>query len=291
MPGTDPKAVGPRIRMALPSLTPLEVKVVESVFKRESFDETTSIKEVAEGAGVSEAMVAKISKKLGFNGFRDFRAGVAEYIRLPTADLHQDLSPDDSSEQIVQKVFRSAMQALEETLAILDMDAFDRAADILYRASQRNFYGVGGSAQIARDVSHKFLRIGIQTSVYDDPHMMLMSAALLGPDDAVIGFSHSGATTAVLDAVATARKQGARTIAVTSYAGSPLADLSDVVLASTSRGSPLLGENAAARIAQLNILDAVFVAVAQRDYRAAERNLAKTMAVVSNKRKAPGHKL
>jgi hypothetical protein len=50
----------------------------------------------SEGAGVSEAMVANISKKLGFTGFRDFRAGVAQYIRLPTADLHQDLSPDDS---------------------------------------------------------------------------------------------------------------------------------------------------------------------------------------------------
>jgi DNA-binding MurR/RpiR family transcriptional regulator len=46
-------------------------------------------------------------------------------------------------------------------------------------------------------------------------------------------------------------------------------------------------ENAASRIAQLNILDAVFVAVAQRDYRVAERNLAKTMAAVSDKRKAP----
>ena len=273
--------------MALPSLTPLEVKVVESVFERKSFDETTSLKEVAEGAGVSEAMVAKLSKKLGFNGFRDFRAGVAEYIRLPTADLHQDVAPEDSSEQIVQKVFRSSIQAIEETLAILDLGAFDRAADILHRAYHRNFYGVGGSAQIARDVSHKFLRIGIQTSVYDDPHMMLMSATLLGPDDAAVGFSHSGASTAVLEAIAIARKQGARTIAVTSYAGSPLAELADVVLVSTSRGSPLLGENAAARIAQLNILDAVFVAVAQRDYRAAERNLAKTMAAVSNKRKIP----
>jgi RpiR family transcriptional regulator, repressor of rpiB and als operon len=35
----------------------------------------------SEGAGVSEAMVAKISKKLSFTGFRDFRAGVAQYIR------------------------------------------------------------------------------------------------------------------------------------------------------------------------------------------------------------------
>src|SRR6202022_619569 len=203
---------------------------------------------------------------------------------------HQDVAPEDSSEQIVQKVFRSSVQALEEALAILDMGAFDRAVDILHRAYHRNFYGVGGSAQIARDVSHKFLRIGIQTSVYDDPHMMLMSATLLGPDDAAIGFSHSGASTAVLDAIAIARKQGARTIAVTSYAGSPLAELAEVVLVSTSRASPLLGENAAARIAQLNILDAIFVALAQRDYRAAERNLAKTMAAVSNKRSASWQK-
>jgi DNA-binding MurR/RpiR family transcriptional regulator len=57
-----------------------------------------------------------------------------------------------------------------------------------------------------------------------------------------------------------------------------------VVLCSTAQGSPLLGENAAARIAQLIILDAVFVAVAQRDLKAAERNLAATMAAVAAKR-------
>ncbi len=46
-----------------------------------------------------------------------------------------------------------------------------------------------------------------------------------------------------------------------------------------------MGENAAARIAQLNILDALFVAVAQRNYDAAEKNLEKTMSAVASKRK------
>jgi DNA-binding MurR/RpiR family transcriptional regulator len=46
-----------------------------------------------------------------------------------------------------------------------------------------------------------------------------------------------------------------------------------------------MGENAAARIAQLNILDALFMAVAQRNYEAAERNLEKTMSAVTSKRK------
>ncbi|EUB99413.1 transcriptional regulator, RpiR family [Rhizobium sp. CF080] len=281
----DMKAVGPRIRMMMPLLTPLEAKVVDTVFALRSFSDKTSLKEIANDAGVSEAMVVKITKKLGFTGFRDFRGAVSQYNRQPTSEMHQELSVDDTSQEIVQKVFRTSIHALEETLAIIDLQAFDRAADLIHRAKQRDFYGVGGSAQIARDVAHKFLRIGVRASVFDDSHMMLMSAALLSDNDIAIGFSHSGNTTAVIEGIQLARRNGARTIAITNYNSSALANAADVVLCSTAQGSPLMGENAAARIAQLNILDAIFVAVAQRDYEAAERNLDRTMSAVTSKRK------
>ena len=168
----DPNAVGAQIRMKLPSLTPL---------------------------------AGKVAKKLGFAGFREFRQGLLDYYRSDTAPLHSEISEGDSPGKIVQKVFRTAMQALEETFAVLDLEAFERAADYLHRARQRDFYGLGGSAQIARDVAHKFLRIGIRASVFDDAHMM-MSASLLGPDDVVAAFSHSGTTAAVIDAVELARR-------------------------------------------------------------------------------------
>lgn len=280
----DPRAIGARIRMRIPQLTPLEVRVVDVMTGRRDLTETTSLKEIAEEGGVSEAMIVKIAKKLGFHGFRDFRAGLVEYNNSDVANLYSEISPDDSSAKVIQKVFRTSMQALEETIAILDIDAFDRAADILHRARQRDFYGIGGSAQIARDVAHKFLRIGLRASIFDDSHMMLMSAALLKPDDAVLAFSHSGTTTAVLEPMELARRNGARTIAITNYANSPIAQAADVVLCSTAQGSPLLGENAAARIAQLNILDALFVAVAQRDFATAEKNLTRTMNAVQTKR-------
>ncbi|KQT52438.1 MULTISPECIES: MurR/RpiR family transcriptional regulator [unclassified Aureimonas] len=282
---TDPRTVGPRIRMMMPYLTPLEARVVEMMVGRRDFDETTALKTIADDAGVSGAMIVKIAKKLGFSGFKDFRSGIVDYNRLPTAELHQEISPDDTSAEIAQKVFRTSIHALEETLSILDPQAFDRAVELIAKARQRDFYGIGGSAQIARDVAHKFLRIGVRCSVFDDAHMMLMSAALLGEGDVVIAFSHSGTTTAVIEPVELARKRGARTIALTNYATSPLADIADVVLCSTAQGSPLLGENAAARIAQLIIFDAVFAAVAQRDLASAERNLAATMGAVKAKRR------
>ncbi len=281
----DPRAVGAQIRMRLPSLTPLEGKVAADILARKDITDLMPLREVATGSGVSDAMVVKVAKKLGFAGFREFRQGLVDYYSSDSAALHSEIAADDNAGQIVQKVFRTAMQALEETFAILDLEAFERAADFLHRAKQRDFYGLGGSAQIARDVGHKFLRIGLRSSVFDDAHMMMMSAALLGPDDVAIAFSHSGSTSAVIDAIELARKNGARTIAVTNYAGSTVARIVDVVLCSTAQNSPLLGENATARIAQLNLLDALFVATAQRDRKAADLNLSRTMRAVQSKRK------
>ena len=280
----DPRTVGPRIRMMLPDMSPMEARVTELLLARD-FDDTLPLKQVADDTHVSEAMVVKTAKKLGFDGFRELRAALVEYKRLPSVDLHEEVTPEDTAEMILKKVFRTSIQALEETLAILDIAAFKRAADLIHVSRQRDFYGLGGSAQIARDAAHKFLRIGIRASVFDDTHMMAMSANLLGPGDLAIAFSHSGRSSGLVDAVQFAKANGASIIAVSNYDTGPIADLSDVVLCSTARGSPLTGENAAARIAQLNLMDAVFIAVAQKGYAAAEANLSRTMAAVHTKRR------
>lgn len=271
--------------MMLPRLTPLEARIAGEILASPDFSINTPLRAVAQAGGVSEAMVVKIAKKLGFSGYRSFRKAVSEYNSLPTSEMHRELSANDSIAEIAGKVFRTSIQALEETLAILDLKALEEAARVLRSCRQRDFYGVGGSASVARDISHKFLRIGVRTNVFDDPHLMLMSASLLGPADAVIAFSHSGSTASVIEAARLASSRGATVIAVTNYDGSPLAGVADIVLCSTARGSPLTGENAAARIAQLNILDALFVAVALGDYAAAEANLNRTMSSVSANRR------
>lgn len=70
------------------------------------------------------------------------------------------------------------------------------------------------AAQVAADIrAHKDS---------DEAHMM-MPAALLGPDDMAIALSPSGRTAAVIDAVETAYRNGARTIAGTTDPDSPVA--------------------------------------------------------------------
>jgi RpiR family transcriptional regulator, repressor of rpiB and als operon len=279
----EARAVGPRIRMMLPELGSAEGRIVE-VMLRCAIDEDFTLRRVALAAAASEAMVVKTAKKLGYEGFRELRTALAEYKAQPTVDLHEAVTPTDRADAILRKVFRTSVQALEETLAILDVKAFERAASLIHGGLQRDLYGLGGSAQIARDVAHKFLRIGLRCSTFDDTHLMAMSASLLGDGDVIVAFSHTGRTRGVVDAAEIGKKNGARVVAVSNYSRSPLQALADVTLCSTAQGSPLTGENAAARIAQLNIMDAVFVAVAQKGYAAAERNLARTMTAVAGKR-------
>ncbi|MCB8878839.1 SIS domain-containing protein [Acidisoma cellulosilytica] len=275
--------VGARLRALRPILTPLESRILNEALD-EGFDEGTALTYFAGKADVSEAMVVKTAKKLGFTGFRDFREQISAYNARPSAVLHKEIGPEDSQADILRKVFNTAIQALQETQVIIDEDAFAKVVDAISAAPRRDLYGVGGSAQIARDVSHKFLRIGVRCAVYDDAHMMLMSASMLEPGDIAVAFSHSGRTSAVIDGVLEAKRRGATTIAITNYVHSPLVDAVDLVLRSTASGSPLLGENAAARVAQLTVMDAVFAAIAAKAYDVAERNLERTRTAVAIKR-------
>ncbi len=161
---------------------------------------------MAEATGVSDAMMVKIGKKLGFAGFRELRVGLVDYNRLPTTET----APGGVARG---QRLRDHRQGVPHRDPGAGGDARDPGPRRLHPRRRvpapgpiRDFYGVGGSAQIARDVAHKFLRIGIRANVFDDAHMMLMSASVLGPDDVVVAFSHSGRTAGLLEAVQQARQ-------------------------------------------------------------------------------------
>lgn len=277
-------SVIPKLRMMRPDLSEREQKIVNYLLENSETADAWRISDLAAQFDVSEAMIVKLAKRLGFSGFRALKANLVAYNSSRVAGLFEEVSPEDSPATIVRKLFRASIQALEETLAIIDMEQFDKAVDLFVRSGVRDIYGVGGSAAIARDAAHKFLRIGMRCNCFDDAHLMAMSGSILTPQDVVLAVSHSGQTSVILDAVRIARERGARVIALTSYQNSPLAQLADAGLISTARSSPYSGENAAARLAQLNLIDALFVSVAFQNQTIASEKLSLTMSAVEEKR-------
>jgi RpiR family transcriptional regulator, repressor of rpiB and als operon len=276
----DIESVGDCLRQRFSTLTALEARVISVILSQCTIDDRTLLKVVADETHVSKAMVVKIAKKLGFDGFRSLRAALAKHNRLPLAKARQELSDQPTVRALAENARGVSLKALEEVYSLVSFENLGQAAQWLYTARQRDFYGLGGSAQLARDAVCKFLRIGLRGSAFDDGLMMLMSASLLQKGDVAVAFSYSGQTLIVLEAAGQARKNGAHVIAITNCPGSRLTQVAHVVLCATVDDSPLTGENGAARMAQLGLLDALFMAVARSNPTATEANLSRTMSVV-----------
>jgi DNA-binding MurR/RpiR family transcriptional regulator len=276
-----------KLRLLKPRLSPKEQKLLEFLLTYKGDPEGLSTLNVARVNGVSSGLLVRMCRKLGYSGYRAFKKELIKYQRSRENFVifdHEEIKPSDSSEEVLQKIFATSIKALHDTLSVMDIAKFEQAVEILVNANHIDLYGVGGSGAIAYDMCHKLIRIGIRANCYTDGHLMLMSAALLRRGDAVLAISHSGETNVVVKAAQIARKNGAGVVALTNRIESSLAQIADVVLYSIAQGSPLTGENAAARIAQLNILDAIFVSIAQRNYNEAVKALHSTIEAVKSQR-------
>jgi DNA-binding MurR/RpiR family transcriptional regulator len=132
--------------------------VLFTLLHRRATSEDTLLKCAAGETGVSEALIVKIAKKLGFDGFRQLREALGEHNRVSQADLHEELCFAEGARARLQKVLHASVRALEQGLASASPESLEQAADCLYAARHRDFYGEGGSGQVARDAAHQFLR-------------------------------------------------------------------------------------------------------------------------------------
>ena len=137
--GSDPVSVGPSLRMLLPVLTPAEQTVVEWLLRKENFIESPTISEAAKILGVSQPLLVKVARRLGYSGFKTLRSAVMAYHNLPQIGMDQDLSRDDSIDEIKRKIFQATRQVLDEVQSITPPDVIGEAARIFYEGRQRGY--------------------------------------------------------------------------------------------------------------------------------------------------------
>ena len=105
----------------------------------------------------------------------------------------------------------------------------------------------------------------------------------LPPGDVVLAISHSGRTKDVLDAVKLAKESGAAVVAISRFGRSPLQRLADVTLHTLSSETAYRSEAIASRIAQLAIIDVLFVGAFLRNHPVTSRNLSRSRSAIMSK--------
>jgi DNA-binding MurR/RpiR family transcriptional regulator len=245
---------------------------------------TMSVTEVAEAANASEGSVVRVCHRVGTRGFQDLKLALARELVQPIQLIHEDLQKEDPVPLVIEKVFQSGIQALTDTLKVLDAGAMARAVELILAAERVEFYGIGSAAPVAVDAYYRMLRIGIPCSVVVDSHMQAVSASLTSDKIVVVTISHSGSTRETVAATRLAHGAGAKTICITNFGKSPIQAHADVVLYTAARETQFRTEAMTSRIAELAVVDALNACVALATYERSLHTISHTFDVLSTKR-------
>jgi DNA-binding MurR/RpiR family transcriptional regulator len=279
----------------LPALSPAEQRVARLVIADPAAAARQTITELASAAGTSEATVIRFCRSVGMSGYPQLRirlaAEAARRVEPPDARVvGGDIPPGADMAQIIATISFNDARAVEETAEQLDVAACEQAVAVLSAAGRVDVFGVGASGSVAADFQQKLHRIGRTAFYWPDTHTALTSAALLGKGDVALGISHTGTTTDCVDVLDQARQQGATTIALTNYPRSPIAEVADVVLTTAARETTYRSGAMASRLAQLTVVDCLFVGVAAKNRNRTKRNLEATAEAVASRRATAGRR-
>jgi DNA-binding MurR/RpiR family transcriptional regulator len=276
-----------QIRSLLPGLARAEQRVANIVLADPASISRRSITDVAEAAGTSETTVTRFCKAIGVGGYPDLRIALAADTARTSVrerELGSDIAPDDDLTEIIEKISYADSKAVEETAGQLDATALKKLVDAVAQARRIDVYGVGASAFVALDLQQKLHRIGLTCFAWSDTHNALTSAAVLRKGDVAIGISHTGATAETVESLRQAARHGATTAAVTNFARSPITEVADHVLTTAARETTYRSGAMASRIAQLTVIDCLFIGVAQQHLEQAKAALEATYEAVGGHR-------
>lgn len=276
-----PEGVQARIRAAEHTLTETEQRVAQFIDQHPEEAIHLSVQALAQRIQVSEATIVRCCRTLGYHGLRDLKLALAAQNAQPLQRIHEDILPEDEAGVIARKVLQSDIQAIADTLAVLDEQLFARAVEVLLQATRIEFYGIGSSLPVVLDAYYRFVRIGLPATVVTDTAMQAVSSSQLSAGAVAFAISHSGQTLDTLAAMRCARQQGATVILLSSHLGTPLCEMADIALITAARETAFRTASMTSRIAHLSVIDALYVAIASRRPEAALAALERSAEVMA----------
>ncbi|WP_215113138.1 MurR/RpiR family transcriptional regulator [Exiguobacterium sp. s63] len=273
-----------RIRGAYSTLSKKEQRIADYILKQPEQIIHHTINQVADDLDVAESTVFRFCQRVGFKGYQALKIALASDVVAPLQDIHEDIAETDTVLEIAEKIFSTNGKTIESTRQILEASSLEKTVELFLNARRIEFFGSGGSAVVALDAYHKFVRSGLQVSAILESHMQLMSASQLTTEDVAVVISHSGASKETLDIAKLLKEKGVPMIAITNYAKSPLSKLADVSLYTVSQETAFRSEALASRIAELSLIDALFTAVMMRRGEAARASLQQMREAISMRR-------
>ena len=122
-------------------LTTTEKRIAEYILNHLAMIPAINVDELAKKTYTSHSSVIRLAKKMGYEGFRDFRVAISaiahsNLYREEQVDANFPFLPQDSTQEIAKKMADLAVDTVKKTYAQLDHDILAASADLLAKAER-----------------------------------------------------------------------------------------------------------------------------------------------------------
>lgn len=194
------------------NLNDLEMLVYDYVMKNKNMVIYMTIRELADAVHVSTSTVIRFCKKLGCDGYTEFRIKYKMYLQE-----HEDLNAKEDIEEL-KHYFKSVDTPVQD-------QSIEEAAEMIRRAKRVIFVGVGTSGILGKYGARFFSNVGKFTQSIDDPYYPIQED--MPEETIIIALSVSGETNEILRIVHEMKQRNCKILSITNKNSSTLAKISD----------------------------------------------------------------
>ncbi|WP_050698152.1 MULTISPECIES: MurR/RpiR family transcriptional regulator [Eubacteriales] len=212
--------------------------------------------------GVSESTVVRFAMEIGYSGYPELQRAMQEMIRnkLTSVQRMEVTANRIGENDILDSIFSQDMEIIRRTMEETSHENFYRAADAIAGARKIYVLGARSSLALATFLSY-YLHLLFE-------NVLLVQATSEGEifeqmirideNDVVIGISFPRYSRKAVKAMDFARKRGAKVVAITDSALSPLAEAADYLLLARSDIASIVDS----LCAPLSLINALIVTIA-----------------------------
>ncbi|WP_314679609.1 MurR/RpiR family transcriptional regulator [uncultured Granulicatella sp.] len=244
-----------------------------------------TLADMANETEISQTTIYNFVKKLGFNGFQDFKIKLASNSISPTQPErlvnYREIDPTDSYIDVAKKTIHFNQQSLENLVNFLDEKTLQRIVRLLEKSQNIYFFGQGGSSVIALDSYHKFLRSKLNCHYVSDYHIQLSICSKLTKKDCVFLFSHSGDSLETINLAKILQKNNCPIICITGNPVGKILKLSTESVIAFSQEAKYRTESLTSRLLYQTVMDILYTIIMFKDEEENEQVLKKIRRAIS----------
>lgn len=182
-----------RIQYKIPKLNQVEKNVLDYCLCTSENIFSMTAAELASKTFTSQPTITRMAKKLGFQGYQEFKFAIKNNLHFEQEDVHEN--EQTSLSPLINELFQQMLTTFEE----LDLVQIDCAVEMLKEANRIEIFALGQSIPVAVSVNRKLHFLGKNVGHSTDWDELTAISKQLTEQDLAIFISHSGETMGMLN--------------------------------------------------------------------------------------------